>query len=120
MIFFLFLGMTNFGFFIYAFISVGNAARVAAQFTAMGGTGNVNNSAMACDAALRELRAMSNVAGLTNCTGPLLVTAQAYNEPTTNTLATRVTITYQTIQLFPLPFMSGQMTINRVGTMRVI
>jgi Flp pilus assembly protein TadG len=118
MIFFLFLGMTNFGFFIHAFISVGNAARVAAQFTAQ--TGFEGNSIAACEVARRELRSMSNVASLTSCTGPLLVTAEAYTEPTTSTPATRVTVTYETIQLFPLPFMSGKMTINRTAIMRVM
>ena len=47
---FLFLGATNFGFYIYAFISVSNAARVAAQYTA--NASFVGNQSVACQAVL--------------------------------------------------------------------
>lgn len=114
----LFLGMTNLGFFIYAFISVGNAARVAAQYTA--NPSFVGNGWVACQAALRELRSIPNVNPLTTCTGDLTVNAESYTEPTFSTLASRVTVTYQTIQLFPLPFLTGKMAINRTAVIPVL
>lgn len=114
---FLFLGATNFGFYIYAFISVTNAARVAARYTA--NPSFVGNQGVACDAVLRELRSMSNVASLGSCgAAPLQVTAVPYTDPD-GTQASRVDVSYTTIQLFPLPFMSGKMTIDRTAFMRV-
>lgn len=132
MVFFLFLGMTNFGFFVYAFITAGNAARAAAQYTA--NFSFVGNQGVACQVALREMAMLSNITALgtgspssgtwsspyTCGASPLQVTATNYTEPTFNTLASRVTVTYTTIQLFPLPFMSGKLVINRTATMRLI
>ncbi len=126
MLFFLFLGMVNVGFYIYAFISVGNAARVAAQYT---GTnfGYAGDSNLACEAAWREMWSLPNVdrpascTGSGCCTGDLQVTATYIPaESMFSTPASRVTVTYTTIQLFPLPFMSGRMVINRIATMPVI
>lgn len=118
MIFFLFLGLTNFGFYIYAFITVSNAARAAAQYTA--NLSLVGDDTAACDVALREMQSLPNVAPLIACTAPLQVTADDYVEPTFGTQASRVTITYETIQLFPLPFMAGKMTIHRTAVIGVI
>jgi Flp pilus assembly protein TadG len=120
MLFFMFLGMTNFGFYIYAFIEVSNAARVAAQTTANGLAGV---QSAACQAALRELKTMPNVPAVTTCTtAPLQVTVKpaTYVDPDTGTRSTWVQVTYETIKLFPLPFMSGQMTINRHAVMAVM
>jgi len=127
LLFFLFLGLTNFGFFVYAFITVGNAARAAAQATAR--TMLVTNTARACGVALREMRSLPNVAPLAAtwpCSGPPLfvppLTGVVVMLTTDNTpaLTTRVTVSYDTIQLFPLPFLSGKMTINRTAQMRVM
>lgn len=130
LVFFLFLGLTNFGFYVYAFITVGNAARTAAQRTA--NSSFRNNQAVACEVVLREMRTLSNVSALDasyncNAVAPVQVTmgspsspGKNYCEPTANTLASRVNVSYQTIQLFPLPFMDGRMTIHRTAVMRVM
>ena len=124
MVFFLFLGLTNFGFFIYAFITVGNAARVATQYAAQfpDNSSSGGNQSVACQAALREMKTLPNVSALPSsypCTAaPLKVTEEDYTEPTTSTKASRVTVTYDTIQLFPLPFMDGKMQINRTAVIR--
>ena len=121
LLFFMFLGMTNFGFYIYAFIEVGNAARVAAQATTdfVGG-----NQAIACQAAVRELKSMPNVYPLADnypCgDNPLIVTIAPPTDPDPGVSKTWVQVSYQTIKLFPLPFMSGQMTINRHAVMRTM
>ncbi|HZS52311.1 MAG TPA: TadE family protein [Bryobacterales bacterium] len=134
MIFFLFLAMTNFGFFIYAFITTGNAARAAAQYTA--NPSFVGQQPIACRVVLREMATLENVFSLgsgqvstglwtssnTCSAAPLTVTVAppTYTEPTSGTPASRVTVTYNTIRLFLLPFMSGQMTISRTATMRLM
>lgn len=125
MLLFLFLGMVDFGWYVYSFIQVGNAARAAAQFTATGGGVNQDR---ACKVALQEMKTMANVAVLDpikyKCTAvaPLQVGVVAYKEKIAgvDTSASQVTITYQTMLLFQLPFMDKQMTINRVATMRTM
>ena len=115
MVFFLFLALVNFGFYIYAFIVVGNAARAAAQHISLGGPG-----ALACPVVLREMQTLPNV--YSTCTGDVTVatvTATTTFGGSVSAQYREVTITYNTIQLFPLPFMSGQMTINRTARMRV-
>ncbi len=129
-VFFLFLGLTNFGFYVYAFITVGNAARTAAQRTA--NTAFRNNQGVACLAALEEMKTLPNVSTLPagyncNSVAPLRVTmgdpnnpGGDYTEPFSGTAACRVNVAYETIKLFPLPFMDGQMTINRTAVMRLM
>jgi len=123
MMFMLFLGMVNFGFFVYAFITTGNAARVAAQATAS--SAGAGNAAIACESAMREMRSLPNVAPLAlgNCVAPLVVTATLATEnfgDGTSAPYSRVTVSYDTIQLFPLPFLSGKMKINRTAKLRIM
>jgi hypothetical protein len=114
---FLFLGTVNMGFYLYAFISVTNAARAAAQATANVSAGN---DSIACEVVREELRSLPNVAGLTGCGAtPLQVDATRIEDPVLGRQA-EVRVSYETIQLFPLPFLSGRMTINRIVTMRVM
>ena len=122
MLLLMFLGMVDFGWYAYCFIQVGNAARVAAQYTAT--KGGINDL-VACQAVLRELKSMANVAALGTCAAsPLKVKAVYVTDvPTPGapggvTDASQVTVTYTTMQLFQLPFLPGQMEINRVAMMR--
>ncbi len=112
-VFFLFLGLTNFGFFCYAFITVGHAAEVGASYIASAVL--QNSQPAACDVILRDMQSLPNVPAVTTCNAaPLQVAVtQNYQEPATGEPAAQVKVTYDTIQLFPLPFMSGKMTINR-------
>ncbi len=129
LVFFLFLGLTNFGFYVYAFITVGNAARTAAQRTA--NAAFRNNQSVACEAAVREMRTLPNVSTLPgnyDCQSTAFQVTMGdpaspgtnYNERLSDTPAARVNISYETIQLFPLPFMDGKMTINRTAVMRLM
>jgi hypothetical protein len=53
------------------------------------------------------------------CTAlPLIVTATPFND-SEGMPASRVAVTYQTVQLFPLPYMMGRMTLTRIAEMRV-
>ncbi len=124
-IFFLFVAIFDFGFYVYALISVENAARVGALFTSSS-PNTVSDSATACFYARRELADLANVRGLTACNAlPLIVTAQYVNSvdsppaPAAPLPASRVTVQYQTVQLIPLPFVPDQFTITRSAEMRV-
>src|SRR5690349_5397528 len=61
-IFFLFIGVLDVGFYCYALMAVGNAARVAALQNSVG-LGSANDSAGACLAAARELQSLPNMVG---------------------------------------------------------
>ena len=59
-LFFLFVGVLDFGYYSYALISVENAARVAALATSIG-PDTAGNQAMACGAVFQELSTMPNI-----------------------------------------------------------
>jgi len=125
-IFLLFLGVFDFGFYAYAAIATANAARVAATYTS-GSVGTASDSATACTYVLEALRDMPNVgSGVTTCSaaGPVQVTAtpSTATDPVYNTITytvSTVSVTYQTVPLFPIPGLMGQMTITRTAQMRV-
>ncbi len=124
-IFFLFMAIFDFGFYAYALISVENAARVAAIYTSSSPTA-AGDSTGACVQALEELRMLPNVStNVMACTAaPVRVTATALAGPlcpeiVPTALCTRVAVTYTGVQLFPLPGLTGQMTVTRVVEARV-
>jgi Flp pilus assembly protein TadG len=121
-IFLLFLGIFDVGFYSYAIICTANAARVAALYTSAS-DGTKADATGACGYALRELQALPNVGtSVTSCgVLPVTVTATAVASPDGDISATgsKVSVTYQTIQLFPLPWLTGQLQITRSATMRV-
>ncbi len=118
MLIFLFFGTLNIGFFIYALISVQNAATMAALDTSFS-TGTSGSTTTACADVLGELNMMPNVASLpATCNAlPLQVTAQSVTGPDSKP-ASKVTVTYRTLQLIPIPGLTGQLTITRVVEMR--
>jgi hypothetical protein len=70
-----------------------------------------------CYLALEELRATGNVkSGVTSCGGSSPVSISV-THPDANDV--QVTVTYQTVQLFALPGVAGNMTINRSVRMKV-
>jgi len=73
-IFFLFVGVFDFGFYAYGIICTQNAARAAATQTAMSAGSQLDTTA--CDAAWNEMRGLPNVALISqNCTAlPVIVT----------------------------------------------
>jgi hypothetical protein len=112
----LFIAIFNFGFYAYAAICTQNAARVAALATASAPETAASQS-VACSQALEEMRMLPNVAGLAPSYGcgalPLRVNVVG------SANASRVEVTYQTVQLFPLPFLMGRMTLTRIANVRV-
>ena len=126
---FLFMGVFDFGFYAYALISTENAARAAALYlstgygVAEGGVGDpVPSSSAACQIVLGEMRRLPNVgAAVTGCNAlPVRVKGELLGpDPTDGSWSTRVTVTYQTVQLFPIPGLTGRLTANRAVEMRI-
>ena len=117
-IFFLFVGVLDFGFYAYAIISTQNAARVAALYTSANSL-SVANQAVACTYALDEMSSLPNVRSLSNCNSlPLIVTATAVTGPDGRP-ASQVAITYQTLPMIPMPGLTDRLQITRIAVMRV-
>jgi Flp pilus assembly protein TadG len=115
----LFLGLVDFGFYAYAAITTQNAARVAVLVTASSPATAASQTA-ACLAVREEMQQMTNYSSLPAGCGalPLLVqTTQVVGPDGEN--ASRVLVSYRTVQLFSLPFFPGQMTITRTAEMRI-
>lgn len=114
----LFAAIFDFGSYANWFISVENAARAAALHTSIVSEAADDNY-LACSVVLAQLKTASNVRNLTTCdAAPLHVTATAATD-TEGFITTRVLVEYQTPNLFPLPFMPGQLTLRRSAEMRV-
>ena len=139
-IFFLFIGITDFGFYSYAAICTQNAARAAAVQTAAAVGAQVDS--IACNAALNELSLMPNVAGLTVCNAlPIQVVrktlcTQASVNPATITCdatgcadcaldnkaaSSQVAVTYQSRVFVNIPgILTNQLTLTRIVEARII
>jgi len=125
-IFFLFIGALDWGFFSYALLSTQSAARVAALYTSSSSAAAADQAA-ACQYVLDELRRLPNIgAAVQSCNGlPVIVTAQRvdqYSNPPSadRAPASRVTVTYQTVPLIPIPgLLPGRLTITHSAEMRI-
>ena len=137
-IFLLFIGIFDFGFYSYAFICTANAARVGALATS-NDLATAGDAQVACTAALGEMQGLPNVGtGVTSCSNGgyqsggstiFQFTATSTTSPdgdTTNCSLTgaaptgsKVQVAYNTIQLFPLPWLAGKLNITRTAWMRV-
>jgi len=115
----LFICVFDFGFYVYAAISVENAARVAALHTSSNPS-LAGDSATACFYAVQELRNSSNMAGVPAnfpCNSePLRVTAAAAT--VNGAPASQVTVTYETNVGIPIPWFSNIYGITRIVSMR--
>lgn len=120
-IFFLFVGVLDFGFYAYSAIATQNAARVGAMYTSSSST-LASDAAGACPYVLEELRMLPNVRNsLTNCTSlPVIVTAQRIDPGVDGAPASRLAVTYQTIPMIPIPgLMAMNFRFTRVVEMRI-
>jgi Flp pilus assembly protein TadG len=117
-IFFLFVGTLDMGFYTHALIATQNAARAAVANTSRNAL-TAADSAAACQYALAELKAMSNVRTLANCNStPLTVTASAVTG-VDGWPASSVSVTYQTNRMIPIPGLVGQLNVTRTVQMMV-
>ncbi len=117
-IFFLFMGVFDLGFYSYALISTQNAARVAAAYTSKSSL-TADDSAAACQYALLELHALSNVRGLSSCNAPPLVVTASLIPGPDGAAASAVLVKYTTNKLVPIPGIAGQLTITRTVQMKL-
>ena len=119
-LFFLFVGALDFGFYSHALVSVQNAARISALYTAQC-AGTAADQPGACQRAALELSKMPNARSFAGgcASGPLVVTATAFTDPD-GQLASRVQVAYQTVRLIPIPgVVVGQATIRRTAEVKV-
>lgn len=119
-ILFLFAGVFDFGFFAYAFISTENAARVAALYASSNSDAVIDTNGI-CSYALEELRTTANVgSAVTSCGGssPVSISVTSLTDGD-GSPAVAVAVTYQTVQLIPIPGMAGKMSISRSVQMKV-
>ena len=117
-LFFLMVGTLDFGFYSYAMIATENAARVAVVQTARDSL-TVNNSTLACQYALTELNTLSNANTLATCDAlPVIVTAASVVDADGAT-SSQVSVTYQTINMIPIPGLTGTLTLTRTAQMRL-
>jgi hypothetical protein len=115
---FAFVAAFNFGIFAYALISTQNAARSAAMFASQSLTvaqsGNIVTQV--CPYVLGELGDAPGVgSGVSSCTGaPVTVAVTARTPGSGNMNTVKVSVTYHTMQLIPLPgLMAGSLSITR-------
>ncbi len=115
-LFFLFIGVLDWGFYSYALICLQSATRTAVLYTSASNL-TVSDSATACQLVLAEMKALPNI-GSTCGTNPI-VTATSYTGPDTKTAAS-VAVTYTSLSLIPIPgILRQQFTITRVVKMRL-
>jgi hypothetical protein len=117
-IFFLFMGTVDFGFYSYAIIATQNAARIAVMQTSQT-PATATDSTLACNYVLTELNVLPNTRTLTTCGAlPLIVNPTTFVDADGATAA-RVDVTYQTINMIPIPGLTGQLSITRNAQMRL-
>jgi Flp pilus assembly protein TadG len=133
-IFFLFVGIFDFGFYAFDAICIQNAARVAALQTAVNSSFTAAQlQSLACTAATLEMNRIPNIQGIPAGCGarPLIVTQQALNNGTTPPCAdcgidstaksSLVTVTYQSSLFVPIPgFVTNQLNLTRASEVRMV
>ena len=141
-IFFLFIGIFDLGFYLYAASCAQSAARIAAIQTATNpGLSAPLLQSMACNAAMLEMVRVPNTHTITGCdAAPLTVTQQTLciqaNQPSSiaciapscadcvvdNTaVSTLVTVTYQSGLFVPIPgLLKNQLNLTRTSETRMV
>jgi Flp pilus assembly protein TadG len=118
MLIFLFVGAFDMGFYCYDMISVENAVRIAAEYTATS-TYTAADSSKACTIALNELASIPNVSGLNSC-GSLPLKVSASQITIDGSAATQVSVQYQSALFIPIPgLLTNRLTITRIAQMRL-
>lgn len=128
-IFFLFVGVLDFGFYAYAAISTQNAARAAVLYTSRAGSTAGDKTTACLNYVLPELRSMPNVGtSVTSCgtiNSSSVVNVDAVPVDQANSadggFASRVTVQYRTLPMIPIPgLVMGQMTLTRIVEARIL
>lgn len=133
-IFFLFVGVFDFGFYSYAGSCAENAARIAAlQVASTQGLPTPQMQALACSAVILEMARVPNKNSFPAGCGsaPLIVTQQVLRSTTPlkcadclidpNAISILVTVTYQSNLFIPIPgVLTNQLSLTRTSEVRMI
>jgi Flp pilus assembly protein TadG len=124
-IFFLFVGVLDFGFYSYAAICTQNAARVVAIANSYS-TASASDLVGACNIVVNEMNSLPNVRLSSYTCSGTLTQANPINlslsSVTVSGLPTvQATVSYLTVPLIPIPgLMTGQLTFFRRAQMPII
>src|SRR5450759_3460127 len=118
-VFFLFIGVLDWGFYGYALISMQAAAHSAVLLTSTS-ISTAPRLDLACQVVVGELRTLPNIGTAPNdCSSNPVVTATQITGPD-GASAAQVSVRYQSISLIPIPgLLAKQFTFNRVVIMRI-
>jgi Flp pilus assembly protein TadG len=112
-----FVAAFNFGIFAYALISTENAARSAAMYASQSLTVAQSGTIVSqvCPYVLGELGDAPGAGSLSSCTSsPVTVSVTARTPGAGNMNTVKVSVTYNTMQMIPLPgLMAGSLAITR-------
>jgi len=119
-IFMLSIGALDWGFYASALVSLEAGVRSAVTYTATG-TSTAGNSTAACTIVLDEIRKLPNIgSSTTSCGSNPTVTATSLTSGPGGAAASRVTATYTSITLIPMPgLLRRQFTVTRSAVMRL-
>jgi len=118
-IFFLFIGLFDWGFYAYSVITLETATRAAAGWNA--GHNTPGDNVTACSIVTNEMQSLTNMNGISICggTSPVSVSASQVAGPDGHDTA-QVAVTYTTPSLIPIPgLLAKKFTITRVVKMRL-
>src|SRR5690349_21133184 len=102
-IFLLFIGALDWGFYASALISLESGVRSAVLYTA-GSPTTANDSDSACAIVLSEIRKLPNIgSSVTSCGSNPVVTATKLTSGPGSATASRVSVTYTSVSLVPIP-----------------
>jgi hypothetical protein len=119
-IFFLCIGALDWGFYASALVSLQAGVRSAVLYTSAS-EGNATKADVACGIVLDEIRKLPNIGpGVATCGSNPIVTATLETSGPGGVKAARVTVTYTSVSLIPIPgLLQKQLTITRTAVMRV-
>jgi hypothetical protein len=119
-IFFLFVGVLDFGFYAYAIISTQNAARVAALHNSISKEAAIDPDGSGCQMVLSELKWALYTRTVTTCNASPVQVSSTLVAGADGNDAAQVTVQYQTIAMIPIPgVFANQMTIFRTAQIRI-
>jgi hypothetical protein len=119
-IFLLFIGALDWGFYASALISVESGVRSAVLYTS-GAASTADDNTTACNIVLDEIRKLPNIgSSVTACGANPTVTATKLTSGPGSATASRVTVTYTSISLIPIPgLLRKQFSVTRSAVMRI-
>ena len=118
-IIFLFIGAFDWGFYAYSLITLETATRAAVVYTSASST-NASDSTTACNILLNEMSTLTNMTSVTSCNASPVVLSLTTPAGPDGTTASKVSVTYTTPPLIPIPgLLAKQYTITRTITMRI-